>query len=53
MNGKMMESTHMTVVDAKLYLMHYYGAESYYFEKYRADAEKVIVTSRFGKGTGH
>jgi len=41
------------VVDTKLYLLHYYGAESYYYERYRADAEKVIVSFRFGKGTGH
>jgi hypothetical protein len=30
------------VIEAKLYLVHYYGTEMYHFDKSRADAEKVM-----------
>lgn len=38
------------VVDAKLYLVHYYGTELHHFANRRADAEKVITAFKLKKG---
>lgn len=37
------------VYQSKLYLVHYYGTELYYFQKHRDDAEKVIAAMTFKK----
>lgn len=40
------------VADGKLYLVHYYGAAIYHFDKHRADAEKVVDSFTFPKTSG-
>lgn len=40
------------IVDDRLYLMLYFGAEPYYFDKHRAEAEAIITGDRLGRASG-